>query len=104
MPELSRDQVQPFTTELGSDPTVDDDVTKDFRVGDLWRNSTTGVVFRLLRADVGNAWWDPWQRSLTKTLQTSLVIPEDTVVFGRRQVIPDGMSVLIEDQGEWYIQ
>ena len=48
---------RPHATTDDADPTVDDDVSRGFVVGDVWVNSTSGEVFVLSDATFGAAVW-----------------------------------------------
>jgi hypothetical protein len=54
---LARDQIALADVEDTSDPTPDDDSTQGFRVGALWRNTTTDEVFILANATPAVAVW-----------------------------------------------
>lgn len=96
-----------FSLQAADDPTILDDTTEGYSIGDIWTNTVTGAQFICVDATVGAAKWvNGLPIVLTGTTVGAetvellagglpLTVPEDSVVFFQYQLMgtqrdPDG--------------
>lgn len=76
MGRLSADQFDQLIAAVGSNPTVNDDSTQGYNIGDEWLNTTTGRTFKLMDATVAAA---VWKRETNRKLnEVAIVNPDAT--------------------------
>jgi hypothetical protein len=71
----SGDRVFRLVIDDADDPTVSDDETEDYAVGDKWINTASGVEFTCFDASTGAAVWKAGAVTATGALGTPVVVP-----------------------------